>query len=112
MLEHSDIMSFHAYDSDMKVVRQKISELKKYGRPIMCTEYLARSRNNLFTNMLPNLKEHKIAAYNWGLVSGKPNTIYPWRSWDEEFTSQPEIWHHDILRQDGTPFSEDEVEFI
>lgn len=62
--------------------------------------------------MLPILKEHKIAAYNWGLVAGKTNTIYPWRSWREKFTSEPGIWHHDILRQDGTPFSKDEVEFI
>lgn len=112
MLEHSDVISFHAYDRDTEVVKQKISVLKKYGRPLMCTEYLARSRQNLFTNMLPILKEQKIAAINWGLVSGKTNTIYPWSSWRENFTSEPEMWHHDIFRQDGTPFSKDEVAFI
>jgi hypothetical protein len=45
-------------------------------------------------------------------VSGKTNTIYPWISWDSAFTSEPQIWHHDILREDGTPFSEEEVAFL
>jgi len=25
---------------------------------------------------------------------------------------EPELWFHDILRKDGTPFSQDEVETI
>jgi len=112
MVEHSDIISFHTYDGNMEVVKQKISALKKYGRPLLCTEYLARARHNLFTNVLPIFKEQKIAAYRWGFVSGKTNTIYPWSSWQESFTSEPAMWHHDILRKDGAPFSKDEIAFI
>jgi hypothetical protein len=58
--------------------------------------------------LMPLLKK----VINWGLVSGKTNTIYPWISWDSAFTSEPQIWHHDILREDGTPFSEEEVAFL
>jgi hypothetical protein len=112
MVTHSDVISFHAYDNDMNRVKQKISELKKYGRPLLCTEYMARTNNNTFNNMLPILKENSIAAINWGFVSGKTNTIYPWQSWRQEFTSEPEIWFHDIFRNDGTPFSKEEIEFI
>lgn len=112
MIENSDVISFHAYDGDMKRVRKKIMELKKFERPLLCTEYVARATGNTFETVMPILKEDKIAAINWGFVSGKTNTIYPWKSWDSTFTSEPKLWHHDILREDGTPFSEAEVTFI
>lgn len=111
VVAHSDVISFHAYDVDMEIVKLKIAGLKRYDRPLLCTEYLRRPENN-FMNMLPIFKKDKIAAINWGFVSGKTNTIYPWRSWNEKFETEPEHWHHDILRKDGTPFSKDEVEFI
>lgn len=112
MVENSDIISFHTYDGDIKVVNQKINELKKYGRPIFCTEYLARGVGNTFESVLPIFKENKIGAINWGFVSGKTNTIYPWETWRKEYTSEPEVWHHDILKKDGIPYSEEEVKFI
>ena len=112
MIMNSDVITFHAYDNDMERVKQKIAGLKKYERPLLCTEYMARTNNNTFKNMLPILKENKIAAINWGLVSGKTNTIYPWQSWKQEFTAEPELWFHDIFHQDGAPFSKEEVEFI
>ena len=112
MMENSDVISFHAYDGDMETVKRKIEELKKYKKPMFCTEYIARGFGNTFENVLPILKENRIAAINWGFVSGKTNTIYPWESWGTAFTEEPEIWHHDILRIDGSPYSEAEVKFI
>ena len=112
MIESSDVISFHAYDGDMDQVRKKISLLKNFERPLLCTEYVARGTGNTFEAVMPIFKEHKIAAINWGFVSGKSNTIYPWKSWDSTFTAEPKVWHHDVLRQDGSPFSEDEVIFI
>ena len=112
MIENSDVVSFHAYDGNMDDVKKKIELLKNYKRPLLCTEYLARGGGNTFEKVLPIFKENGIAAINWGFVSGKSNTIYPWISWDSTFTAEPKIWHHDILRQDGTPFSESESEFI
>jgi hypothetical protein len=112
MVENSDVISFHAYDGNMDDVRRKIEELKKYNRPLLCTEYVARGGGNTFETMMPILKEDKIAAINWGFVAGKTNTIYPWVSWDSTFTGEPKTWHHDILRKDGTPFSQKEVDFI
>ncbi len=111
MVQHSDLISFHAYDRYENVVR-KIEELKKYQRPLICTEYLARGNGNRFDNIMPLFKDEKIGAINWGFVSGKTQTIYPWTSWDETFTSEPEIWHHDILRADGTPYDPEEVALI
>ncbi len=111
MLEESDIITFHNYETP-DVLPHQIEFLKKYNRPILCTEYLARSRDNTFENMLPIFKKHKIGAYNWGFVSGKTNTIYHWDSWKRKFTAEPELWHHDIFRGDYTPYRESEVNLI
>ncbi len=112
MVTNSDVISFHAYDNNMDDIRTKIKELEQYSKPLLCTEYMARTNNNTFLNVLPILKEHKIAAINWGFVSGKSNTIYPWASWSKTYTDEPEVWFHDILRADGRPFSQEEVDFL
>lgn len=54
--------------------------------------------------------EEDVGAINWGLVSGKTNTIFPWGS--KEGSPEPAIWFHDIFRKDGTPFSLEEVDVI
>ena len=112
VLKNSDIISFHAYDGDINVVKRKIKELKKYNRPLLCTEYLARGHGNTFQKLLPVFKKNKIAAINWGLVAGKTNTIFPWSSWEKEFDSLPKVWHHDIFLPDKRPYDEDEINFI
>lgn len=71
---------------------------------------MARTNNSTFRKNLPVLKKHKAGAINWGLVSGKTNTIYPWGS--KEGSPEPQVWFHDIFRKDGTPFDPKEVEFI
>ena len=72
---------------------------------------MARTRNSLFKDILPILKREQIGAYNWGLVSGKTNTIY---AWDTPMPdgAQPKLWFHDIFHQDGTPYKQDEVDVI
>jgi len=112
MLMNSDVISFHAYDGDTSRVLEKISQLKKYERPLLCTEYLARSYGNTFQSILPIFKRNNIAAINWGLVSGKTNTKYPWVSWREPFSEEPEVWHHDIFRADGIPYDPEEIIFL
>jgi len=111
MLAESDVISFHAYGQP-EWSQENIQHLTAYDRPLLCTEYVARGNNNNFHTMLPFFKENQIAGYNWGLVDGKTQTIYPWDSWSKEYTSEPDPWHHDIFRKDGSPYKEDEVELI
>ena len=111
ILNNSDIISFHSYGSKNEVLR-RVNELKNYNRPLLCTEYIAREYQNTFENILPIFNDNKIGAYNWGLVSGKTNTIYPWKSWDSTYTRPPKKWHHDIFYRDGNPYSSEEIEFI
>ena len=57
------------------------------------------------------LKEQDVCAYNWGFVSGKTNTIFAWDTPLPDVT-EPELWFHDILRQDKTPFDPEEIAVI
>jgi len=110
-LEESDIISFHNYDGPDDL-RKRIEGLKKLGRPVLCTEFMARGNHSTFKDNLPVLKEFNVAAWSWGLVSGKSNTIYPWDSWKKHYTGEPAVWFHDVFRADGTPFSTAEVQVI
>ena len=50
---------------------------------------------------------------NWGFVEGKTQTNLPWGSWQRPYVLiRPAVWHHDLLRPDGTPYREREVEIL
>lgn len=111
MLDESDVISFHSYD-DAEELEKRINWLTPLGRPLLCTEYMARGNNSTFESSLPVMKKYRVAAYNWGLVDGKSQTIYPWDSWKKTYTGEPDVWFHDIFRKDGTPYKTTETEFI
>ena len=106
----SDIVSFHAY-FNLAETEKIVAKLEKPGRPMICTEYLARSEGNTFQTIMPLFKAKKIGAINWGLVAGKTQTMY---SWEDHYPNgeEPPLWFHDILRPDGSPYREVETTFI
>ena len=110
-LRNSDVITFHSYDPPAEM-KQRIGSLHRFGRPIICTEYMARPRGSTFQAILPVLKKAQVGAYNWGFVSGKSQTIYPWDSWEKAYTAEPPVWFHDIFRKDGSPYDPKEVAFI
>ena len=109
-LENSDVVSFHSYFKQEDSLAL-IAVLEKKGRPMLCTEYLSRTTGNNFETHMPIFKEKKIGCINWGLVSGKTQTIY---SWEDHYPGgeEPPLWFHDILRPDGSPYKEEEKDFI
>lgn len=109
-VENSDIITYHNYESPDKH-KAAIDTLRKYNRPMVCTEYMARRNNSLFTNIMPMLKENNIGAINWGLVAGKSNTKY---AWDEPIPdgAEPPLWFHEIFHPDGKPYKPEEVDLI
>lgn len=111
MVENSDIITFHSYEK-LEITKKRVDLLKPLGRPIICTEYMARTNNNSFVDHLPYYKENNIGAINWGLVAGKTQTQYPWESWDRTFTAEPEVWFHEVFRPDGTPYDKTETDLI
>jgi hypothetical protein len=109
-LKMSDVITYHNYE-DEKKHQASIDTLKKYNRPLLCTEYMARTRGSRFGNIMPMLKEQNIAAINWGLVAGKTNTMYAWDSPMPD-GKEPKVWFHDIFRKDGSVFDKNEAELI
>lgn len=109
-IANSDVLTYHNY-SNPNEHQIWINLLKTHGRPMICTEYMARRNNSRFENVMPLLKRNNVGAINWGFVAGKTNTIF---AWDEPKPNEkePELWFHDIYRQDKTPFDPKEVELI
>ncbi|HMK29593.1 MAG TPA: hypothetical protein VK473_07915 [Terriglobales bacterium] len=111
-LHESDIITFHNY-SWPEYFRRQVAWLKKEKRPVICTEYMARSIGSTFDTILPIAKQERVGAINWGLVAGKTQTYYPWESWDHPYIShQPPVWFHEVLHPDGTPYREAEATLI
>ncbi|MGZ4972439.1 MAG: endo-1,4-beta-xylanase [Limisphaerales bacterium] len=110
-LEESDIITFHNY-SKLPEIKKCIDHLRRYNRPIVCSEYMARPMGSTFNPVLGYLKEQHVGAYNWGFVSGKTQTIFPWDSWEKQYGDEPPTWFHDIFRADGTPYNQEEVRYI
>jgi hypothetical protein len=108
----SDIVSFHNYDPPEKFAKE-VRWLEQYGRPVFCTEYMARPRGSTFESILPIAKKLKVGAINWGFVAGKSQTFLPWDSWQHPYVDrQPAVWFHDIFLTDGKPYRPAEVKFI
>ncbi len=111
-LDQSDVISFHNYDGPAEF-EKRIQWLKRYNRPLLCTEYMARGNGSTFQGTLPVAKRYKVAAYNWGLVAGKTQTNLPWDSWQKPYVNrEPSIWFHEIFYADGRPFKKEETDFI
>jgi len=109
-VNNSDVISYHCYDGPEQHLRT-IELLKFFGKPLICTEYMARPRNSTFINTLPMLKKQNVAAINWGLVDGKTNTKY---AWDKPMAdgSEPALWFHEVFKADGTPYKKEETDLI
>lgn len=116
-LKNSDIITYHFYGGYNDHIRI-IKRLKKEGRPIINTEWLARIFNNDVFSLFPLFYLEKIGCYNWGFVAGKYQTYEPWESiWqsydkgghrDTDFTK----WFHDLYRPGHRPYDPKEIEVI
>lgn len=110
-LDQSDIITFHNYENGEEF-EKRIKWLQPLGRPIICTEYMARGNNSYFESSLPIAQKYKVGAINWGLVDGKSQTKYAWDSWTKQYNSEPPLWFHEIFHTNGKPYREKEVELI
>ncbi len=111
LLSQSDVISFHCY-GQLPDMQTRVTHLQRYGRPLLCTEYMSRGSGSTFDPVLGYLKQRRIGAYNWGLVDGKTQTIYPWETWQKRYAAKPDLWFHDIFHADGKPYRPAEAEYI
>ncbi len=102
-LDRSDVITFHDYGPPAELERQMRS-LEHYGRPLLCTEWMARPRGSTFAACLPILAEAGVGAICWGLVAGRSQCQYAWTTWRDPAEREPDVWFHDIFRADHTPY--------
>jgi len=113
-LVHSDIITFHAY-WNRKRVGQFIDYLEVLDRPILCTEWMARSVDSRISDQLSMFHDRGVGCFQWGLVKGRTQT---WLPWPDDLVrahgGEPDrdIWFHDLLHEDGTPYDAAEVATI
>ena len=98
-VENSDIITFHSYLPPAELGRT-IMSLGRHERPMICTEYMSRGGGSTFPYCLPIFHKHNVGAINWGFVSGKTQTIYPW-GWSAE-KGEPDLLFHDVFNPDGS----------
>jgi hypothetical protein len=111
-MTQSDVISFHDY-SWPETFEARAQSLEVYGRPIICTEYMARGAGSTFDTILPIGKKRNVGMINWGFVNGKTQTDMPWDSWQRPYTLRPPtLWFHDIFRADGTAYRAREIAII
>ena len=111
-IAESDIITFHNYGWPEEFYA-RVKELERYGRPIICTEYMARSAGSTIDDILPIGKRMNIGMLNWGLVRGKTQTYLPWSSWQRPYVgTKPVVWFQDLLHRDGRPYREREAQLL
>ena len=109
-LEQSDVLSFHNYEEPASFFA-RVASLRPHGRPILCTEYMARQQGSTFAAILPIARRERVAAIHWGLVAGKTQTWLPWDSWQHPYVDrEPPVWCHDVFHADLTPYDPAEIE--
>lgn len=105
-LDRSDIITFHCYEPRVALI-EVIDALSVHGRPLVCTEWLARTVGST-VGLLDVFSSRRVGAINWGLVDGRTQTRFPWRSWTEPVDDN-EPWFHELLRPDGSPYDPEEA---
>jgi hypothetical protein len=101
-----DIVSFHNYHPGDRLAAE-IAELKKLGRPILCTEWLNRGLGSTVEQCLPVLLGEDVGAMHWGLVNGRTQTHLNWGH--KPGDPEPTRWQHDLLRPDHTEYDPAEI---
>jgi len=113
-LRLSDIVTFHAYWKADHVARF-IDDLAGLGRPMLCTEWMARAVDSRIDDQLQLFHDRKVGCFQWGLVKGRTQTHLPWPAdLVKAHGGAPDrsVWFHDLLHEDGRPYAPHEVQTI
>lgn len=110
-LSLSDVVSFHAYTNTARMVAV-LHHLQQLGRPLFCTEWLARHVGSTIEEQLPLMHVANVAPYQWGLVRGKTQTFLPWPVVMTSTTDYCRLWFHDVFEENGLPFAKAEMDLV
>ena len=102
----SDVITFHQY-AKANALQAIITDLKKQNRPLICTEWMARTLGSRLETHLPIFRKEEVGCMHWGLVNGKTQTHYAWGS--QAGAPAPKLWFVDLYRKDHTPYDPKEI---
>jgi hypothetical protein len=109
MLENSDVITFQSFESADQV-EALLLLLKRYDRPIICSDWLMRQRGNRFEEILPLFSVNRVGWFNRGLVNGKTQE---WIQQDQyRSETDPDLWQQDVFTAEGEPYDDEEIKLI
>ena len=109
---NSDVITFHNYGKGGDF-RRRVRWLEKHKRPMMCTEFMARSNGSTFRAILPFAKKARVGVFCWGLVMGRTQTHFAWNARQNRSIAEGRApWFHDVLHPDGRPHQPQEASFL
>ncbi len=118
----SDITTFHCYEKPgadyhrqingvhYLTFEEEMERARATGRPILCSECVARTFGNELEAFLPYYSQYQIGFYIWGFCAGSAQYHIPW-DWPIG-SPLPERWFQCLLYPDGKPFDENEIRLI
>jgi len=110
ILENSDIITFHCYDTAVKT-KDRMNQYLSYGRPVICTEWMNRVARSKIEGILHLFRENNVGSMLWGLINGKTQTHLSWGHRPEHLPYKGE-WQHDLYHGDFTPYDDNEINII
>lgn len=110
LIENSDIITFYCYAPKEETEKQ-MNYFLKFGRPVICTEWMNRVAKSYILDILPAFKKANVGNIMWGLVNGKTQTHLPWGHRPEQLPYTGE-WQHDIFKGDYVPYDQKEIDLI
>lgn len=109
LLRESDVVTFHHY-GDLDSTRAILERLAAHGRPVLCTEWMARTLGSRIATHLPLFRERGVGCYVWGLVNGRTQTQFGWEFLRGKVDGSE--WFHDLFHGDGTPYAPAEIALL
>jgi len=116
--ECSDIVSYHSYGPLARQLDLAARLRSLYGRPLVNTEWLARTIGCEVFDCYPFFAQNRIGCTCWGFVAGKYQTYEPWEGMWKQIEAgggrdfRMTKWLHDLLRPSLRPYDPKEVDVI
>lgn len=113
-LSLSDIVTFHAY-WDSANVQRFISHLSQLGRPMLCTEWMARPVGSRIDDQLSVFRSGNVGCFQWGLVKGRTQTYLPWPAdlvVQHGGVADRSVWFHDLVDEHGNAYDPQETAYL
>ena len=94
-------------------LKREVAWLRRFHRPVICTEYMARPAGSTFDTILPIARQERRRRHQLGIRGRQDADVFALGVGKHPYIlSQPPVWFHEVLHPDGTPYRQAEVDLI